>query len=78
METENGGVIQHRPRAMFAVCYVALCKADRSFTTTYEQRKAHLIPLADNLLLFHYVKYNRCRPHLSPFRHVLYYFGLPG
>ena len=42
METENRGVKQHRPRAMFAVCYVELCKADRSFTTTYEQTKTRL------------------------------------
>jgi len=44
METENRGVKQHRPLAMFAVCYGALCKVDRSFTTTYEQTKTNLIP----------------------------------
>jgi hypothetical protein len=57
---ENGGVVQHRPLALFAVCYVALCKADRSFTTTYEQTKTHLIPFA---LLLDSVKYIPCRPY---------------
>ena len=64
MEIENRGVKQHRPHAIYAVCFVALCKADRSLTTTYEQTKTHLIPLPYNLLLFHSVKYT---PVLSLF-----------
>jgi hypothetical protein len=33
----NAGVKQHRPLAVSVVCYILLCKADMSFTTTREQ-----------------------------------------
>jgi hypothetical protein len=58
MERENVGVKQHRPFAMFAVCYVSLCKADRSFTTTHEYTKTLLISVADNLLLLLFSSFN--------------------